>query len=362
VDDQLAQILTEVTLHIGAWYPDRLAAADARVVVECDDCRAVNRVIRLRVTRDDAAIATLIVKAGTSTFAPTILANDRPRLMPVTEAGPRHALEFQALRLIERRIAEVGDERLRAIRALEVLEGSCVLVMEAFAGQPLTRLLLRRTPRTRAGASHAAALANAAGAWLRVLHDTPAGDSTPVRQGTPDELIACFTELGKFFAAAAPSRHLARTIDVGCAAAACIGVLPVAISHGDFAPRNILVDRQGRIAVIDLLARWQAPRYEDLASFLLAMRTSRVNATTGGLLFGRAIDRLEPPFLAGYFGSDDIPLRAIRLYELFLLLDKWSSRLARRAQGAAGGLRVRLIDRYFESRSRHLARLLGAGA
>ena len=361
MDAQLTTILAEVAPRLGEWYPDRLAGADARVAVELDDRRSINRVIRLRVTRDDVVVAALIVKTENPDPAAVILPDERPRLMPVTEAGIRQTLEFEALRLLERRLNEVGDQRLRAIRALAVLQNSGALVMEAYAGRPLARLLLRSTVRHRSAVSRPAALANAAGAWLRVLHDTPAGESSPVRQGSPDELAACFTKFGDFLATAAPSRDLARTIDIGRASAAGVADLPVAMSHGDFAPRNILVDGQGRIAVIDLLARWQAPRYEDLAAFLLAMRTSRVNATTSGLLFGRAIDRLEPAFLAGYFGSDPVPLHEIRLYELLLLLDKWAARLARRAKGADGGLQVRLIDRYFDSRSRHLARLLEPG-
>jgi aminoglycoside phosphotransferase (APT) family kinase protein len=361
VDEQLSAILTEVTPRLGEWYPDRAAGPDVRVAVQLDDRRSINRVIRLRVTREGADVASLIVKIENPDPVAPILPDERPRLMPVTDSAIRQTLEFEALRLLERRLEEVGDGRLRAIRALAVLQGSGALVMEAFAGRPLARLLLRDTLRQRAGTARPAALADAAGTWLRVLHDTPAGDSAPVRQGTPDELIACFTEFGEFLATAAPSRDLRRTIDIGREAAAGISLLPVAMSHGDFAPRNILVDEQGRIAVIDLLARWQAPRYEDLAAFLLAMRTSRVNATTSGLLFGRAIDRLEPAFLAGYFGRDPVPLREIRLYELLLLLDKWAARLARRAKGADGGLQVRLIDRYFDSRSRHLARLLDPG-
>jgi hypothetical protein len=312
------------------------------------------------VTRDGADVASLIVKTENPDPVAPILPDERPRLMPVTGAGIRQTLEFEALRLLERRLDEVGDRRLRAIRALAVLEGSGALVMEAFAGRSLPRLLLWGTLRQRAGTAGPVALADAAGAWLRVLHDTPAG-SAPIRQGTTDELVACFSNFGEFLATVAPSRNLGRTIEIGRAAAADIKELPVAMSHGDFAPRNILVDEQGRIAAMDLLARWQAPRYEDLSAFLLAMRTSRVNATTSGLLFGRAIDRLEPAFLAGYFGGEPVPLHEIRLYELLLLLDKWSARLARRAKGADDGLQVRLIDRYFDSRSRHLARLLAAG-
>lgn len=359
MDEQLSAILAEVWPRLGEWYPGRAAGPDVRVVVQVDDRRSINRVIRLVVTREGAGVVSLIVKTENPDPEAPIASDERPRLMPITDSAIRQTLEFEALRLLERRLEEVGDERLRAIRPLAVLEGSGALVMEAFAGRPLARLLLGGTLQRRAGPRRPAALADAAGAWLRVLHDTPAGDAAPVRQGSPDELVACFTKFGEFLAAAVPSRDFRRTIDIARAAAADISLLPVAMSHGDFAPRNILVDGQGRIAVIDLLARWQAPRYEDLAAFLLAMRTSRVNATTSGLLFGRAIDRLEPAFLAGYFGSDPVPLREIRLFELLLLLDKWAARLARRAKGAdGGGLRARLIDRYFDARSRHLARLL----
>jgi aminoglycoside phosphotransferase (APT) family kinase protein len=361
VDEQLSAILTEVTPRLGEWYPDRAVGTDVRVSVVLDDRRSINRVIRLRVTRDGAAVASLIVKTENPDPVAPLIPDARPRLMPVTDSSVRQALEFEALRLLERRLNEVGDGRMGAIRALAVLDASGALVMEAFAGRPLTRLLLGNTLRRREVSARPAALANAAGAWLRVLHDTPAAVAAPVRQGTPDEVSSSFTEFGEYLASATPSRNLERTIAIGRAAAADIGPLPVAMSHGDFAPRNILVDRQGRIAVIDLLARWQAPRYEDLAAFLLAMRTSRANATTSGLVFGRAIDRLEPSFLAGYFGADPVPMRAIRIYELLLLLDKWAARLARRANGEGGGVQARLIDRYFDSRSRHLARLLDPG-
>jgi aminoglycoside phosphotransferase (APT) family kinase protein len=138
--------------------------------------------------------------------------------------------------------------------------------------------------------------------------------------------------------------------------------LPTVVSHGDFAPRNILVDDAGRLAVIDLLARWQAPPYEDLAGFLVSLETSRVNTATRGLVFGRAVERLEPAFLAGYFGSAPVPRRAIRLYELLLVLDKWSARASRAGSlGRVGRLREGMIDSHFDARSRFLARRLVDG-
>jgi aminoglycoside phosphotransferase (APT) family kinase protein len=135
--------------------------------------------------------------------------------------------------------------------------------------------------------------------------------------------------------------------------------LPTVITHGDFAPRNILVDPAGRMAVIDLLARWQAPPFEDLAGFLVALQTSRANAATRGLVFGRTIERLEPAFLGGYYGSEPVPRDAIRVFELLLLLDKWSARSIRnRTLGGVRRVRERLIDSHFDARSRLLARRL----
>jgi hypothetical protein len=363
VDDQLSAILAEIRPRIGEWYPDAVdapAPAEPRVTVERDDRRTLNRVVRLLVTAGDTPVARLIVKAENPEPASSPTTDERPRLVPVTVPGQRADLEYDALRLLEDRIATAGDQRFAPIRALAVLEGSRALVMEAFVGRPLHRLLLKSTLRRVSPALRPDALANAAGAWLRLLHDTPSDDSRPIRQGSPEELAERFSAFGEFLARTARPHDFDRFVEIGQAASASLQALPPAIGHGDFAPRNILVDRRGRLAVIDLLARWRSPRYEDVAAFLVAMHTSRANAATQGLLFGRAIDRLEPAFLAGYFGTEPVPRGEIRLFELLLLLDKWSARMIRQATGSGGRVQERLIDRYFDGRSRHLARLLAA--
>jgi hypothetical protein len=363
VDDQLSVILAEIRPRIGEWYPAAVgapAAAEPRITVERDDRRALNRVIRLLVTAGDTPVARLIVKSENPEPAITPTADERPRLVPLTAPGQRAGLEYDALRLLEDRIATSGDGRFVPIRALAVLDSSRALVMEAFVGRPLHRLLLRSTLRPVKPALRPDALANAAGAWLRLLHDTPSDESRPIRQGSSEELAERFSAFGEFLARTAPRRDFDWFVEVGRAAAGSVRAVPPAIGHGDFAPRNILVDRRGRLAVIDLLARWRAPRYEDVAAFLVAMHTSRANAATQGLLFGRAIHRLEPAFLAGYFGTEPVPRSEIRLFELLLMLDKWSARTIRQASGSGGRFQERLIDRYFEARSRHLARLLAA--
>jgi aminoglycoside phosphotransferase (APT) family kinase protein len=354
--DALETILAELRPRVREWYPDADPAADLEVLEV--DSRVVAHVIRVRVARTGAPSTTLIVKAGTTDQADP---SDRPRLVPMTESSERRRLELEALRTVEARLAEVGDPAFGAVRALGILPESTALVMEAFDGEPLHRFLVRRPFRSHS-ALRPSVLARAAGQWLRILHDTPTSGQV-VRQGTRQEVADAFQEFGTYLAAETDASDLETVIEAGVAAARRLpDPLPTVVTHGDFAPRNILVDGSGRLAVIDLLARWQAPRFEDLAGFLVALQTSRANAATRGLVFGRTIARLEPSFLAGYYGSEPVPRNAIRVYELLLVLDKWAARANRnRTLRGIGRIRERLIDGHFDARSRLLARRLRQG-
>jgi aminoglycoside phosphotransferase (APT) family kinase protein len=355
--DALETILAELRPRVREWYPDADPAAELEVLHV--DSRVVAHVIRVRVARTAAPSTTLIVKAGTADGAAD--PSDRPRLVPMTESSERRRLELDALRTVEARLAAVGDPGFQAVRALGILPESTALVMEAFDGEPLHRFIVRKPFRSHP-ALRPSILARAAGKWLRILHDTPTSNQV-VRQGTRQEVVEAFMEFGSYLAAETDASHLETVIEAGVAAARRLpDPLPTVITHGDFAPRNILVDGTGRLAVIDLLARWQAPRFEDLAGFLVALQTSRANAATRGLLFGRTIAKLEPAFLSGYYGSEPVPRNAIRVYELLLVLDKWAARANRnRTLRGVGRIRERLIEGHFDARSRLLARRLRQG-
>jgi aminoglycoside phosphotransferase (APT) family kinase protein len=354
--DALETILAELRPRVREWYPDADPTAEPEVLEV--DSRVVAHVIRVRVARTAGPPTTLIVKAGTTDQADP---SDRPRLVPMTESSERRRLELDALRTVEARLTEVGDPGFEAVRALGILPESTALVMEEFDGQPLHRFLVRRPFRSKP-ALRPSTLARAAGKWLRILHDTPTSNQV-VRQGTRREIVDAFVEFGSFLAAETDASDLEAIIEAGVEAAGRLpDPLPTVITHGDFAPRNILVDGSGHLAVIDLLARWQAPRFEDLAGFLVALQTSRANAATRGLLFGRTIAKLEPAFLSGYYGSEPVPRHAIRVYELLLVLDKWAARANRnRKLRGVGRIRERLIEGHFDARSRLLARRLRQG-
>jgi aminoglycoside phosphotransferase (APT) family kinase protein len=229
--------------------------------------------------------------------------------------------------------------------------------MEVFESEPFHRVLARKALRGE-DPGRSTTIAELAGRWLRILHDSPA--TTPLtRQEDRSEIVAAF-EAYRRYLATETGRDLSAVVKAGVDAAGRLpDPLPTVLSHGDFAPRNILVGPSGRVAVIDLLARWKSPPYEDLATFLVALQTNRANAATRGLLFGRAAKRLEPAFLKGYFGTEPVPRDAIRVYELLLVLDKWAARSHRsRTHGLFARLRDRLIDGHFEAHSRRLARRL----
>lgn len=354
MDALLGTILHELRPRLAAWYPD--IDPDVEPYVVHDDDRAVARVLQLRIARNTGEPVGIIVKAGSP--PPSANIEERPRLVPTTEGPIRRTLELDALRMVEARLAAVGDPRFAAVRALGILPESEALVMEELDGRPLHRLLMWRLFR-RQSTTNPRRLVSAAGALLRVLHETPPAGQA-VRQGRPKDLVQGFHAFGEYLSGSAGIPGLEPVVAAGAAAAAALpDPLPTVISHGDFAPRNLLVDRSGRLAMIDLLARWRAPPYEDLATFLVALETNRANAATRGVLFGRAFRQLRPAFLSGYFGEEPVPHEAIRVYELLLLLDKWSAR-AMRNQPRRGVRRLPglLIDRHFEARSRALARRL----
>ncbi len=348
MDPRLTTILDELRPLLAATYPD--VPADADIEVAERDLRAFADLVHVRVARTGGGTRSMVVKSMASGGA----VETRPRLVDRVDAAERLQLEFDALRMVEARLGAIADPTLTAVHAIGILPRSTALVMEAFDGRPLHRLLVRGRFH-REPAMRPASLVAAAGRWLRVLHDTPV-DGRPARQQTRQEIIDAFRALGAYLEPRMTAHDVATFVEAGITAAAILPErLPMVISHGDFAPRNILVDASGRTAVIDLLARWQAPPYEDLAGFLVALHTSRANAVTRGMVFGRALDRLEPAFLAGYYGSEVVPRSAIDVYELLLVLDRWAARSSREAPGRSSrNLRERAIDAHFAARSRRL--------
>jgi hypothetical protein len=92
------------------------------------------------------------------------------------------------------------------------------------------------------------------------------GGGLPTRQATRDEVMDRFEAFGTFLSTALGARTAGDA--VRSAAQLAADVLPdrlsLAVGHGDYAPCNVFLLVDGRLAVFDPLSRWSVPRFEDL--------------------------------------------------------------------------------------------------
>jgi hypothetical protein len=277
----------------------------------------------------------------------------RPRISPLLDPQAKFDYERDALLELERHFDALADPRFGCVRMLDFLPELRAIVMQSAPGTPL-RDLLARASRFRGSprAADPTPAIEAAGAWLRSFHAIPPLPHTRVREASRKEFIESIHRFADFLTSAhAESRLMSRVAAAAEASALeCLPrTLPLATSHGDLAPRNILIEPSGRVSVLDTRAAWCAPIYEDIGFFVVALRTPRVQAYSLGLAFGRrAIGRYEEAFLRGYFGEESVPTSRLRLFELQALLDKWSSGTEARVRTPGSGPAAAIRDRAFD--------------
>lgn len=342
--------MAEVEAALPGWLPD--APTHGPLVVVKDDVRLASRVVRIAVGQPPAyelIVKTSVVETGSP--ADPGATDSRPRLAPPAPPAMRPTLELRVLRAVEALFGR-NDKRFGAVRALGIVDNGRAVVTVAIQGVSLGKVLHRGRRKPLPAIDPEEAVGRA-GAWLRTFHDGPSFGDLESRQATRDEIVAAISNLGEYLRTAAPSHGLDRVVEDAIAAA---GMLPVELAvrpiHGDFAPRNLIIGRDGRLTAIDLLGRWRAPIYEDLGTFLVALGSGRLPAVLGEWTYRRPRRALESAFLTGYFGSDPRPEREIALYEGLLHLDKWSARLSRLGRR---GVRARIeraaLERHFLGRA-----------
>ena len=139
--------------------------------------------------------------------------------------------------------------------------------------------------------------------------------------------------------------------------------LPLAISHGDYAPRNMFVDADGRLTVFDPLPRWTVPKFEDLCRFLAGTRLLGLQVHTQGAAFSHhQLDSYERDAISGYLGETVGPMAQIRCYQLFIMLDKWSALVEAATRGSDWRQRLHrsslaLANRYLLNEAHRLLEL-----
>lgn len=341
--------------------------------------------VRLHQLADRPRSALYLADLSTVHDRATVLAKVRKDAPLVSRDGarPRFAadplpadkltrLELAGLRAIHEGMG--GDaSRFGTVRPLDHVTSPSVIFMEWVSAVPLRGLLTGRSRLVpavmveRRGAAGAWNAWSDVGAWLRAFQAAVPVAGMPPRTSTAREVVELFEAFGEFLSRRLGDSGPSTLADSGARLAA--GVLPecleVTVGHGDYAPRNVLVDARGRLTVVDPLPRWAVSRYEDLCRFLVGVRFVGLQVHTHGLAYrDEWIARIEREAIGGYFQDEDVPMAQLRCFQLLIMLDKWCALV----DGGGAGWRGRLgtvsaarASRYFAREGEALLELALAG-
>jgi hypothetical protein len=290
---------------------------------------------------------------------------EKPLLFPQAEFAESHRLHYTALVAIHDYFTSLGRKEFGAIRVLDYLPESQAVIMEESRDPKLSDLLLKESRLHSPFARHSLHQAfENVGAWLRIFHGMPKQEHVQVRHQHREEYIEAISKLTGFLSNALGDKPFFEKISA-CLAEKAHEILPeslpIGLGHGDYAMRNILVNPEGRVTVLDTFAKWQTPIYEDIGYFLNGLKMTYPQVFSQGLVFSQSqLMAYEQAFLKGYFREKSVPYPAVRLYEILALLDKWSSVLIwsykRSSKKMIGSAKATLVSLYFKRNTSALMR------
>lgn len=338
-------IVARVEQRAGDWFPDagRRPAARLRRLVERP--RAVLYAVHLDGGPRPHVLAK--VRRGWPGGDGGERPGARPRLSPGSlPPSEQTALEYAGLRAIQAMVV-ARDPRFGAVRPLDHLVGHDTILMEYVDAPTFRRLLLSGTrlsaQRATTPPPGTGTACRQAGAWLDSFQRELSVEGLPERQATRHDVVDRFLAYDEYLRSRLGRRAAGEVARRGAEIAAhrLPERLPLAVGHGDYAPRNMFVGVDGRLSVFDPMPRWAVPRHEDLCRLLVAMRLSGIQVHTRGAAFSHSeLDRRERDVIAGYLADGQLALPELRCYQLLITLDKWSALVDRPAVGWRGRLRT----------------------
>lgn len=335
-DSLPAALVEHLRRHAAVYYPD---LAGQRVDVRAGQVRR-RQFAELCTLEIEAAggVKRILAKAALPSNGQCVSVSDVSTRFLATPDPLRS--EFNALTSLSDHLADNGDSRFFSVRVLDSILEDRVLLLEFVDARSLARMLpsASRLGRNRNRPALREAI-HRTGACLKAFHAMETGPQRRLRGAAKEEFLE-WVEAGRelveshafsrnFFRAACPrllalaERWLPETLPIG----------PV---HDDFAPRNVLVNACGQVALIDMLEEWNGCVWEDVAHFLFSLGANKPQAFTSGRFFAPAVmDEFRAAFLSGYFGDERIPIAEILLYESQVTLSTWAAQW-RRAADASG--------------------------
>ena len=359
-----------VVEHAAAWFP----GGAPRPRVRLRQLGSRPRALLYAVLIDDVPTPKVLAKVRRSQPVPETGARTggRPRLsgQPLS-VSDLTALEYEGLCSIFTIFAAAGPG-FGAVRPLAHLVSENTILMEYVDAGTLRQMLVARSRLSRQSWSSRREddrqVWRRAGAWLRTFQESMPTQGRPGRQATREDVVDMFSAYGDFLTRRVGPGSLGDVAARGAELAGAVlpGRLPLAVGHGDYAPRNVFLRGDGRLTVFDPMPRWAVPRHEDLCRFLVGMRLLGLQLHSHGAAYGRLeLDRRENEVIRGYYGAEPVPVAELRCYQLLIMLDKWSALVDTSSHAWRARLRtrsVRLATGYLRGEARRLLDLAGAGA
>jgi hypothetical protein len=340
--------------HAAEYFSD-VTPGGARVSLRREDARPYSTMYEYEIDsgRDRHSVLVKLPAARERSERPPTSAEgrirDRPRRASALDPALKSEAEYAALAMIHDEFQRLADPRFGTVPPLDFVRAHRALVMEKVADPRLPSILLRGSRFRGSRADEAVPALRNTGAWLRAYHELGGCEHTGVRHATRNEFLDYIAELTDYLVYHERHGALFRRVQArveAIAAEALPADLPLGMTHGDFAPRNVLVGDGARVTVIDTLARWRAPIYDDLGDFVFALKASKPQVYSQGVAFGAGpLARWQDAFLDGYFGPATRPAAALWLFEIQALLERWASarRVALGASGASLAIRARTV-------------------
>jgi hypothetical protein len=363
--DQTIVFMDHIRKHAPRYYPD-LSTEQIRVQLLDKQKRRAAMLYRFKVS-DKAQIRSVFVKVplrSSSSNQTNGSGYEKPLLFPKTEPHDMHWLHYTALTAIYEYFTGLNTKQLGAIRVLDYLPQYHAIFTEESNDSGLRQLFLKENRlRSPFADSELTVVFQNVGAWLRAYHAMPKNEGVEVRHQHRDDYVEAITKLTDFLAKAREDEPYFKknaSIIITKGQEILPESLPLGLGHGDYALRNILVGPNARVTVLDTLAKWRTPIYEDIGYFLNELKMSSPQVISQGLVFrSDQLAEYESAFLKGYFSNGPVPYPAIRLYEALALLDKWSSTIALSHQETkfikiVGPLKIIMMSQYFKRRLKGL--------
>lgn len=371
----ISQVIKECVVARSAdWFPDVGPSPNVQIGELSSRPRCSLYVVRLG---DGGGAPQILAKVRRAEPAPSSPSEPqlgvRPRLRTESATPDELAtLEYDGLRSIFTGFGP-SHPTFGVIRPLEHLSAASTILMDYVPGRTLRESFIAESRLMFAGRSARrrrpeGAWRNA-GAWLRNFHDVSPQSSLPAHQSTRRDIIDQFEAYDDFLTNRLGSRAFGDIANRGAALAASVlpDELPLAVGHGDYAPRNMFVDVSGRITVFDPMPRWRVPCIEDLCRFLVGLRLLGLQLHSHGAAYSQQeLERREREVISGYFAGNHAALAQVRCYQLLIMLDKWSALLDAPTSGRAWRARLRttsveLASGYLRREARRLLDLAEPG-